>query len=92
MDLQRQWPSQILTGLDLYQIKRLQKGYCTMVGGILVSWKSKKLVVGAKCYAKAEYRAVSRGRCEILWLRLLLMSYDSGKVVQRFFTLMYIGD
>lgn len=33
--------------------KKSTKGYCTMVGGILVSWKSKKLTVAAKSYAKA---------------------------------------
>ena len=41
-------------------------GYCTMVGGNLVSWKSKKQAVTAKSSAKAEYRAVANGCCELM--------------------------
>ena len=43
-----------------------------MVGGNLVSWKSKKQVVRVKSSAELEYRAVVHGCCELLWLRILL--------------------
>ena len=54
--------------------------YCTMVGGNLISWKSKKQVVNAKSSAKAEYRVVAHGCCELLWLRILLeeLGFNQG--------------
>lgn len=49
--------------------RRSTTGYCTMVGGNLVSCKSKRQVVTTKSSAEAEYRAVAHGCCELLWLR-----------------------
>jgi hypothetical protein len=42
------------------------------VGGNLVSWRNKKQTVVSKSTAKAEYRAMSQGLSEMLWVRNLL--------------------
>lgn len=48
-------------------------GFCVFVGGNLVSWRSKKQPVVSKSTAEAEYRAMSQGLSEILWIRGLLL-------------------
>jgi hypothetical protein len=48
--------------------RRSTSGYCTFVGGNLVSWRSKKQTVVARSSAEAEFRAVARGICEVLWV------------------------
>ena len=48
-------------------------GYFTFVGGNLVTWRSKKQNVIARSSVKAEFRGMTLGICEALWLRLLLM-------------------
>lgn len=52
--------------------KRSTSGYFTLVGGNLVTWKSKKQKVVALSSAEAEFRGIARGLAEILWLRKLL--------------------
>ena len=52
--------------------RRLTFGYFTFVGGNLVTWKSKKQNVVARSSAEAEFRGMTLGLCETLWLRLLL--------------------
>ena len=47
-------------------------GWCTFVGGNLVTWRSKKQSVVARSSAEAEYRAIALGICELLWLKRLL--------------------
>ena len=47
-------------------------GYCTFVGGNLVTWKSKKQNVIARSSAEAEYRAMASTACELIWLKSLL--------------------
>ncbi|XP_038893744.1 secreted RxLR effector protein 161-like [Benincasa hispida] len=44
-------------------------GYCTFVWGNLVIWRSKKQSVVARSSAEAEYRAMSLGICEEIWLK-----------------------
>jgi len=46
--------------------RRSTSGYCTFVGGNLVTWRSKKQSVVAKSSAEAEFRAMAQGVCEIL--------------------------
>ncbi|KAM1774747.1 hypothetical protein ACFX12_044083 [Malus domestica] len=47
-------------------------GFCTFVGGNLVTWKSKKQTVVARSSAEAEYRAMAAMACELIWLKSLL--------------------
>lgn len=47
-------------------------GYCTFVGGNLVTWKRKKQSVIARSSAEAEYRAMASTACELIWLKGLL--------------------
>lgn len=46
-------------------------GYCTFVGGNLVTWRSKKQSVVTRSNVEAEYRAIAHGVCELL-LKMLL--------------------
>ena len=52
--------------------RRSTSGYCTFVGGNLVTWRSKKQNVVSKSSVKAEYRAMSQTASEIVWLKNLL--------------------
>lgn len=52
--------------------RRSTSGYCTYVWGNLVTWRSKKQRVVARSSAEAEYRAMSDGVCEMLWLKRIL--------------------
>ena len=47
-------------------------GYCTFLGGNLVTWRSKKQNVVARSSAEAEFRAMAQGVCELLWLKTIL--------------------
>ena len=53
--------------------RRSTTGYFTFVGGNLVTWRSKKQNVVACSSAEAEFRGMTLGICEALWLRLLLL-------------------
>ncbi|KAK4406265.1 Retrovirus-related Pol polyprotein from transposon RE2 [Sesamum angolense] len=52
--------------------RKFTSGYCTYVGGNLVTWRSKKQTTVAKSSAEAEYRAMTHTTSEILWLKNLL--------------------
>ncbi|XP_076908792.1 uncharacterized protein LOC143565815 [Bidens hawaiensis] len=52
--------------------RRSTSGYFTLVGGNLVTWRSKKQKVVALSNAEAEFRGIQRGITEILWIRKLL--------------------
>ena len=52
--------------------RRSTTGYCMLVKGNLVSWKSKKQSVVARLSAEAEYRAMASATCELIWLKHLL--------------------
>ena len=65
--------------------RRSTSGYCTFVGGNLVTWRSKKQSVVSRSSAEAEFRAMSQGICELLWIKILLrdlniMSLDSMRL------------
>ncbi|KAL4021200.1 hypothetical protein IC575_019992 [Cucumis melo] len=48
--------------------KKSTSGYCTFVWGNLVTWRSKKQSVVARSSAETEYKAMSLGICEEIWL------------------------
>ena len=52
--------------------RKSTSGYFTFIGGNLVTWRSKKQKVVALSSAEAEFRGISKGVCELLWLRSLL--------------------
>lgn len=47
-------------------------GYCTFIGGNLVTWKSKKQKVVSCSSAESEYRAMKKLTNELVWLKALL--------------------
>ena len=52
--------------------RRSTIGYCTFLGGNLVTWRSKKQNVVANSSVKLEFRAIAPGLCELLWLKIIL--------------------
>ncbi|KAL8171088.1 hypothetical protein V2J09_022892 [Rumex salicifolius] len=48
--------------------RRSTSGYCVLIGGNLVSWRSKKQNVVARSSAESEFRALAQGMCELLWV------------------------
>ncbi|KAJ0466424.1 putative RNA-directed DNA polymerase [Helianthus annuus] len=52
--------------------RRSTSGYFTLVGGNLVTWRSKKQKVVALSSAEAEFRGIAKGLAEVLWIRKLL--------------------
>jgi hypothetical protein len=59
--------------------RRSTSGYCTFVGGNLVSWRSKKQPVVSRSTAEAEYRAMSVCLSDMLWVRNLLSELKLGE-------------
>ena len=57
--------------------------YFTFVEGNPVTWRSKKQNVVARSSAEAEFRGMTLGLCEALWLRLLLqdLGYQSTRPI-----------
>ena len=52
--------------------RKSTSGYFTLVGGNLMTWRSKKQKVVALSSAEAEFWGVAKGITEVLWLRKLL--------------------
>lgn len=52
--------------------RKSTSGYFTLVGGNLVTWRSKKQKVVALSSAEAEFRGIAKGITEILWIQKLL--------------------
>jgi Reverse transcriptase (RNA-dependent DNA polymerase) len=51
-------------------------GFCTFVGGNLVTWKSKKQNVVARSSAEAEYRAMASTASELTWIKQVLIDLN----------------
>ena len=51
---------------------RSTTGYCTFLGGNLVTWRSKKQNLISKSSTEAEFRAMSKGIDEVMWIRNIL--------------------
>jgi hypothetical protein len=51
---------------------RSNSGYCIYVWGNLVTWRSKKQGVVARNSAEVEFRAMTQGICEGLWIHRIL--------------------
>ena len=51
---------------------RSTSGFCTKLWGNLVTWRSKKQSVVARSSAKAKFRAIAQGICELIWLIRLM--------------------
>ena len=52
--------------------RRSTTGYCTFLGGNLVTWRSKKQNVVVRSSAESEFRAIAQRLCELLWLKIIL--------------------
>jgi len=52
--------------------RRSTSGYCTMLWGNVVTWRSKKQTVVSRSSAEAELRAIAHGVCEGLWIIRIL--------------------
>ena len=52
--------------------KRSTSGYCTLIGGNLVTWRSKMQLVVARSSVEVEYGATTLGICELIWIKNLL--------------------
>ena len=52
--------------------RRSTTGYCTFLGGNLVTWKSKKQTVVARSSAEIEYRAMAHTSSELTWIQHFL--------------------
>ncbi|KAH9649138.1 hypothetical protein KPL70_025878 [Citrus sinensis] len=51
--------------------RRSTSGYCTFIGGNLVTRRSKKQNVVARSSAEAEFGSLSHGICEAIWIKRL---------------------
>eukprot|EP00257_Ricinus_communis_P022132 XP_015581781.1 uncharacterized protein LOC107262162 [Ricinus communis] len=49
--------------------KKSTTGFCTFVGGDLVTWKNKKQNVTARSSAEADYRAMASTASELIWIK-----------------------
>ena len=52
--------------------RRSTTGYCTFIGGNLVTWKSKKQKLVSCSSAEAEYRSMRKLTSELIWIKGLL--------------------
>ena len=52
--------------------RKSTSGYCTYVGGNLVTWRSKKQNVISRFSAEAEYRAMTQAASEMIWIQSFL--------------------
>ena len=55
--------------------RRSTTGYLFMIGGVPISWKSKRQATVALSTAEAEYMALSAASQEVIWLRKFLKNF-----------------
>jgi hypothetical protein len=60
--------------------RRSTSGYCVLMGGNLISWKSKRQTVVARSSTEKEYRVMAHATCELLWLKHLLEELKFGEL------------
>ena len=53
--------------------RRSTTGYCTFIGGNLVTWKSKKQKIVSCSSAEAEYSAMRKLTSELIWIKNLMV-------------------
>ena len=53
-------------------------GYCSFLGGNLVTWRSKKQSVVARSSVEAKFRAMDLGICEGMWIKSILEDLKIG--------------
>nr|GEY89862.1 putative copia-type protein [Tanacetum cinerariifolium] len=56
--------------------RRSTSGYFSLVGGNLVTWRSKKQNVVSLLSAEAEFRGIAKGLAEALWIRKLVSEIE----------------
>ena len=61
--------------------RRSTTGYIFVIGGVPVSWKSKRQQTVALSTAEAEYMALSDASREVTWLRRILLNFDCEQSV-----------
>ncbi|TYK09875.1 protein-tyrosine-phosphatase PTP1-like isoform X4 [Cucumis melo var. makuwa] len=69
---QRKYTIDLLTKIGSIVDRKSTFGYCILVWGNLVTWRSKKQSVVARSSVEAEYQAMSLGICEQIWLKKVL--------------------
>ena len=52
--------------------RRSISGFCSFLGGNLITWRSKKQSVVVRSSAEAEFRAMALGICEGMWIKSIL--------------------
>ena len=52
--------------------RRSTTGYCTLLGGNLVTWRSRYRIIISKSSTEAEFKALSSGIDEVLWIQGIL--------------------
>jgi len=57
---------------------RSTSGYCVLLGGNLVAWKSNKQHIVSQSRIEAKYRAMAHVTSELLWLRMLLLEIETS--------------
>lgn len=62
----------ILTLIGTPSNRRSTFGYCVLIGGNLVSWKSNKHSLVAQSSVEVEYQAMTLATCELVWIKQLL--------------------